>query len=45
MTWEEYYKIIKARWECVNKERIEEIREYNHFKEELRKLVGGDNGR
>lgn len=41
MTLEEYYKILKEKWEKVNKDNLEEIRKYNEYKRQLRKEVIG----
>ena len=37
MTSQEYYKIIKERWEHVDKNNLKEIKAYNEFKRQLRK--------
>lgn len=42
MTIKEYYEIIKAEWEKVNKDNLSEIKRYNEYKRELRKLVQND---
>ena len=39
MTVEEYYAILKIEWEAVNKDSIEEIRQYNKMKRSLRQLI------
>ena len=42
MTIKEYYEIIKAEWEKINKDNLSEIKRYNEYKRELRKLVQSD---
>lgn len=39
MTLEEYYEILKAEWEKVNKDNLEEIKRYNEMKRQLRKIL------
>ncbi len=39
MTLKEYYDILKEEWEKVNKNNLEEIKRYNEFKRQLRKLL------
>lgn len=39
MTIKEYYEIIKSEWEKVNKNNLSEIKRYNEYKRELRKMV------
>lgn len=36
MTQEEYYKILKAAWENVDKNDLEAIKQYNEMKRQLR---------
>ena len=46
MTLAEYYEILGIKWKEANKENLEEIKEYNRFKHELRKEIeenGKDN--
>ena len=45
MTTDEYYKILKERWERVDKNNLQEIKNYNEFKRQLRKELhyGKDN--
>ena len=37
MTQQEYYKILEERWKQVNKNNLQEIKNYNEFKRQLRK--------
>ena len=45
MTNQEYYQILKERWEQVDKNNLQEIKNYNEFKRQLRKELqdGKDN--
>ena len=43
MTLEEYYKILEKRWKQVNKDNLQEIKQYNEFKRMLRKEI--ENGK
>lgn len=43
MTEQEYYKILKEKWEKVDKNNLEEIKQYNLFKRELRRELNGEN--
>lgn len=45
MTTDEYYKILKEWWEQVDKNNLQEIKNYNEFKRQLRKELqdGKDN--
>lgn len=42
MTWEEYYEVLKKKWEEVDKNDLEAIHRYNEWKRQLRKLVEED---
>jgi len=39
MTLEEYYRILAIEWDMVNKEDLQEIRQYNRRRYDLRKLI------
>ncbi len=39
MTMKEYYEIIKSEWGKVDKNNLSEIKRYNEYKRELRKMV------
>ena len=39
MTQEEYYRILKEKWEKVDKNNLEEIKRYNEFKRNLRYIL------
>ena len=39
MTQEEYYRILKEKWEKVDKNNLEEIKRYNEFKRILRYIL------
>ena len=39
MTMDEYYVILKERWEKTDQTSREEIHEYNEWKRQLRKLI------
>lgn len=39
MTMREYYEELKQAWEKVNKNSLQEVKAYNEWKRELRKLV------
>jgi len=39
MTLEEYYRILAIEWDRVNKEDLQEIRQYNRRRYDLRKLI------
>jgi len=44
MTTKEYYRILEERWNSVNKNNLQAIREYNEWKRQLRKeLQDGKN--
>ncbi len=43
MTVEDYYKILKERWEKVDKDNLKEIQEYNRFAYQLRKEMASEN--
>jgi len=43
MTEKEYYEILKEKWEKVDKNSLEEIKQYNLFKRELRRELNGEN--
>lgn len=45
MTNQEYYQILKEQWEQVDKNNLQEIKNYNEFKRQLRKELqdGKDN--
>lgn len=44
MTAKEYYKILKEKWDDVNQNNLQEIKEYNQYRNELRKeLENGEN--
>ena len=37
MTIYEYYEILRKKWERVDKNNLQEIKQYNEFKRQLRK--------
>ena len=37
MTQQEYQEILKEKWSKVNVENLQEIKEYNRYKKQLRK--------
>lgn len=39
MTREEYYKILKEKWEKVDKDNLRQIKAYNEFARRLRKEI------
>lgn len=43
MTAEEYYKILKEKWDNVNQNSLQEIKAYNQYRNELRKEL--ENGK
>ena len=42
MTTETYYKILKEKWEKVDKTDRDQIRAYNEYKRLLRQLIDDD---
>ena len=45
MITDQYYKLLKERWKLVDKNNLQEIKNYNEFKRQLRKELqdGKDN--
>lgn len=39
MTLEEYYRHLSSEWDKVNKNSLEEIRQYNRMKRDLRHII------
>ena len=42
MTQDEYFTLLKERWEQVDKTSREAIHEYNEWKRELRQMIDAD---
>lgn len=39
MTWDEYYEYLEVLWEAVDKNNLEDIKEYNRLRRDLRKTI------